>query len=192
MPSEINVTIGGFSQTSIIAIGPSEISQVWLGADLLWEKSGVGSVGTWTPATADSIFMVPFTPTSNVQLSTIEMVLDIGGPVYNYITAVYDINRNMVVSETGNSGVSFLTEGTIDGSVSYRHKKDFLGSGPSLTSGMTYYIGIGERYKSYRALSLDVDDAGAGVKVLGWSLTNATSQPYVDIGATTYLKVTTV
>jgi len=89
----------------------------------------------------------------------------------------------------GMTGVSAVVGDTIEGDASYIHTKTFGGTGPTLVGGTSYYLGLGERYMTYRTAASARDDSGAGATVLGWSLTGDTCEPFVSTSSTLYLKV---
>jgi len=183
-----NVVINSFTETSEIIIGPNDISHVWMGDNLLWQKGGAGAE-VWQPFVANDVFMVEYTPASTMTVESLSMTHDVTPPHYNYIVAIYAANQSKVFSQTGMSGVSVVTGDIVEGVNSYIHMVSFGGLGPTLTGGSTYYIGLGERYATYRTLVSTRDDSGAGASVKGWSLTNSTCQPFTSTSSNLYLKV---
>lgn len=190
MADTSNVVINNITETSEIAIGINDINEVWMGGNLLWQKGG-GTADSWVAASTDYVFMVEYTPSVTMTVATFSTIQDQGGPFYNYVAAIFESDKSQVSSMTGNSGVSIVSLGTVAGKEAYKHTKDYGTSGPTLTAGTTYYLGLGERYGvTHNALSNGDDEAGPGAKVLGWSLTANPCQSFVDVGADLYLEVT--
>jgi len=194
MASTSNIAINSISAIADIGINSVNMIEAyhWNGTDLnlVWQKGG--SAESWVTYSADYVFLAEYTPSANMEVSSFKMIQNKNGPVYNYFYGIYVKSTRAPVANavaTNNSGVSIVADGTYLGENKYIHTKSYsAGAYPSLTAGVTYYVGCAERYASYKILS----GSNVAVNALGWSVGNNPIQPVVAVATPIYLEVIAV
>lgn len=183
MASESNILMGGFSKTNEIYYSDIEtgqasaISHVYLGSNLIWQKTTSGSEA-WYSNNIGLIFLVEYIPLVDITVSSFSMILSTSTSVYNYFAGIYTSAGAGVFYESGTAGVSIVNVGSLDTLTKYKHTKTISTDNPILSAGETYFIGLGERYTTYSALGdTSAADSNQSTGIYDWSTGGATVSP---------------
>jgi hypothetical protein len=165
--------MGSFTAgVSDIALGTSNVQEVWYGDTLIWQRSGAPAE-TWLAKASGDFILIEYTPVSTQVLASMSLVFSDSTSIYNYCWGVWTKVSNIArpvsgfVGTNSTAGVSFTNEGTLGAYTKWRHTKAWAsGSRTTLTAGTTYLLGMGERYSAYSVLS----GATTASKTFDWSI----------------------
>lgn len=197
MASELNIVKPGFTQCSAIYYGSLPIAQVYKGGTLIWQKTSGPTYSIITPTRGAALSS--YTPTSNVTLDTYTTYAPTSSIQFNYNFAIYTADGTFVHLTQSTSGLTIITAQdtiTVGSTTFYKHIQDFSGTGPALTSGVTYYIFLGQTYTNPGSrLSIDGDTSGSWGDTYEWEITNdaiTSGNLLITPNVTLYGEVTTV
>lgn len=197
MASETNIVKPGFTRCSEIYYGSLPIAQVYKGGTLIWQKTSGPTYSIIDP-TRDA-GLSSYTPTSDVTLDTYTTYAPTSSIAFNYNFAIYQADGTFVYHTNSTSGLTIITAQdtiTVDTITFYKHVQDFAGAGPSLTSGVTYYIFLGQTYTgSDKRLSIDGDTSGSWGDTYEWEIAGdniSAGNMVITPSVTMYSEVTTL
>lgn len=198
MASESNISMSGFSKANEIYYSDVEtgqvsaISHVYLGSNLIWQKTTSASEAWYSNNDSGLVFLVEYIPSVDITVSSFSMILSTSTSVYNYFTGIYTSAGVRVFYESGTAGVSIVNVGSLDTLTKYKHTKTISTGNPILSAGETYFIGLGERYATYSALGdTSTADSNQSTGIYDWSTGNTTvsPSPLVATNPVLYLEV---